>query len=257
MEITRKPAVADAFYPADPKILGRMIDDYLDDCAKPDIKGEIKAIIVPHAGYVYSGVVAAAGYNLIKNHPAKKVLLIGPSHYVLFKGAAVPESTIWQMPFGNINVQRLPTSTLIVEDEAPFVEEHSLEVQVPFLQRVMGDFELYPLCLGDVNSQALANELKDFAQRDDVLIVVSSDLSHFYTYTEANDLDKRANEFLPKLDIENARNVEACGIKGIMTLLHLAKMFGLKGYFIDYKNSGDTAGEKSRVVGYGCYAFTK
>lgn len=257
MEITRKPAVADAFYPADPEVLGSMIDKFLQECVKPSIEGEVKAIIVPHAGYVYSGIVAAAGYNLIKGLSGKKVLLIGPAHYVLFKGAAVPESTIWQMPFGNINVHRLLTGTLIVEDEAPFVEEHSLEVQIPFLQKVMKNFELYPLCLGDVSPQALAAELKSFAERDDVIIVVSSDLSHFYTYTEANDLDKRANEFLPKLDIENARNVEACGIKGIMTLLYLAKTLGLKGHFVDYKNSGDTSGEKSRVVGYGCYAFTK
>jgi hypothetical protein len=257
MEIIRKPAVADAFYPADPEILGQMIDEYLQNCVKPQIEGEIKAIIVPHAGYVYSGIVAAAGYNLIKNSKAKKVLLIGPAHYVLFKGAAVPESNIWQMPFGNVQVSKLPTSELIIEDEAAFSQEHSLEVQVPFLQTVMEDFELYPLCLGEVNPEALANEIKSFAERDDVLIVVSSDLSHFYTYTEANDLDKRANEFIPKLDIVGARNVEACGIKGIMTLLHLAKMLGLKGHFIDYKNSGDTSGEKSRVVGYGCYAFTK
>lgn len=257
MEIIRKPAVAGAFYPAEKDILENIIDEDLKICEKPKIEGEIKAIIVPHAGYVYSGVVAAAGYNLIKNHPAKKVLLIGPAHYVLFKGAAVPESTVWEMPMGKVNVHKLSTSELVIENESPFVEEHSLEVQVPFLQRVMKDFELYPLCLGEVNPEALANELKDFASREDVLIVVSSDLSHFYTYTEANELDKRANEYLPKLDIENARNVEACGIKGIMTLLHLAKMLGLKGHFVDYKNSGDTAGEKSRVVGYGCYAFTK
>jgi len=257
MEKIRKPAVAGAFYPGDEENLAYMIEGDLKVCKKPSIKGEVKAVIVPHAGYIYSGVVAAAGYNLIKSSDAKKVLLLGPSHYVPFKGAAVPESNIWETPLGNVKVKKLPMSDLIVEDEAPFVEEHSLEVQVPFLQKVMKDFTLYPLCLGEVDTEALAKELKDFASQDDVLIVVSSDLSHFYTYDEAKELDDQANKYFPTLNIEKAGDVEACGIKGVMTLLHLAEMLGLKGHFIDYKNSGDTGGDKTRVVGYGCYAFTK
>ena len=253
----RKPAVSGAFYPSDKESLNQMIDDFLQDCKKPKIKGEVKALIVPHAGYVYSGIVAAAGYNLIKGANIKKVLLIGPSHYVPFLGTAVPESNIWRTPLGEVNVKKVTTSDLIKEFEEPFIQEHSLEVQVPFLQKVMPDIDLYPVCLGEVNSKALANELEDFAVRDDVIIVVSSDLSHFYTYEEAKELDQQASTYFPRLDIENAKTVEACGIKGILTLLHLAEKLGLKGHFIDYKNSGDTAGDKSRVVGYGCYAFTK
>lgn len=257
MAITRKPAVAGAFYPSDKESLNQMINSFLQDCKKPKITGETKAIIVPHAGYVYSGIVAAAGYNLIKGTTAKKVLLIGPSHYVPFEGAAVPESEIWQTPLGDVDVKKIETGDLIKQFEDPFAEEHSIEVQVPFLQKVMPDFDLYPLCLGEVNSKALANELKDFAARDDVVIVISSDLSHFYTYEEAKELDQQASSYFPRLQIEDAKTVEACGIKGIITLLYLAKKLGLKGHFIDYKNSGDTAGDKSRVVGYGCYAFTK
>lgn len=257
MEKVRKPAVAGAFYPGDSEELSGMIDEFLDSCVKVDIKGEIKAIIVPHAGYVYSGIVAAAGYNLIKGSRAKKVLLLGPSHFVPFMGAAVPESNIWETPLGAVKVEKAGTGDLIIEDEAPFVEEHSLEVQVPFLQKVMKKFTLYPVCLGEINAQALAEQLKDFASQDDVLIVVSSDLSHFYNYDEALELDDQANKFFPSINIEKAKKVEACGIKGIMTLLHLAEMLGFKGHFVDYKNSGDTAGDKSRVVGYGCYAFTK
>jgi hypothetical protein len=257
MAITRKPAVAGAFYPSDKETLNQMIDSFLQDCKKPKITGNVKAIIVPHAGYVYSGIVAATGYNLLKGTTAKKVLLIGPSHYVPFEGAAVPESEIWQTPLGDVDVKKIETGDLIKQFEDPFAEEHSLEVQVPFLQKVMPDFDLYPLCLGEVNSEALANQLKDFAARDDVVIVISSDLSHFYTYEEAKELDQQASSYFPRLQIEDAKTVEACGIKGIITLLYLAKKLGLKGHFIDYKNSGDTAGDKSRVVGYGCYAFTK
>lgn len=257
MEIIRKPAVAGAFYPADKVNLEYMIDEYLKLCEKPHVDGEVKAIIVPHAGYIYSGIVAAAGYNLIKDLKGKKVLLLGPSHYVPFEGAAVPESTVWEMPFGNVDVSKLSTSELIHEFEDPFVEEHSLEVQVPFLQKILKDFELYPLCLGEVDTKALANELKDFTKREDVIVVVSSDLSHFYTYDEAKNLDDKANKYFPALNIEKAKNVEACGIKAIMTLLYLAEELGLKGHFIDYRNSGDTGGDKKRVVGYGCYAFTK
>ncbi len=257
MEIIRKPAVAGAFYPSDKESLNQMIDDFLHDCKKPKIKGKVKALIVPHAGYVYSGIVAAAGYNLIKGANIKKVLLIGPSHYVPFEGSAIPESNIWRTPLGEVNVKKLSTGGLIKQFEEPFIQEHSLEVQVPFLQKVIPDFELYPLCLGEVNSEALANQLEDFALRDDVIIVVSSDLSHFYTYEEAKELDQKANIYFPRLDIEDAKKVEACGIKGILTLLYLAETLHLKGHFIDYKNSGDTAGDKSRVVGYGCYVFTK
>ncbi|MFC1810146.1 AmmeMemoRadiSam system protein B [Patescibacteria group bacterium] len=260
MEKIRKPAVAGAFYPEDKETLSNMIEEYLKLNAVCICKRLPKAIIVPHAGYVYSGIVAAAGYNcLTKLDQSKKwkVLLLGPSHFVPFKGAAVPESNIWETPLGNVQVKKLPVSDLIVEYEDPFVEEHSLEVQVPFLQKVIKDFTLYPLCLGEINTRALANELEDFSKQDDVIIVVSSDLSHFYTYDEAIKLDEQANKYFPSADIEHAQNVEACGIKGILTLLHLVNKLGLKGKMIDYKNSGDTAGDKSRVVGYGCYAFTK
>lgn len=180
---------------------------------------------------------------------------MGPSHYVPIQGAAVPESTVWETPLGSVKVKKLPTSNLIIKTEKPFEEEHSLEVQVPFLQTVLKNFELYPLCLGDVDTKKLANELKDFASQDDVKIVVSSDLSHFYSYDEAIKLDSAANKYFPASDIEHAKNVDACGINGVLTLLHLVNFLGLKGKFIDYKNSGDTAGDKDRVVGYGCYIF--
>jgi AmmeMemoRadiSam system protein B len=260
MEITRKPAVAGAFYPGEKDSLKYMIDEFFKICKPCDCKKQAKAMIVPHAGYMYSGIVAAEGYKCLKKLDQKKhwkILLLGPSHFIPFTGAAIPESDFWETPLGKVEIGKLPTSEIIIEDEKPHEEEHSLEVQVPFLQTVLEDFTLYPLCLGEVNPKDLAKELKDFADQDDVIIIVSSDLSHFYEYDEAKKLDDKANKYIPALDIKNAEKVEACGIKGVLTFMHIAKMINLEGCFIDYKNSGDTAGDKDRVVGYGCYVFMK
>lgn len=256
--------MAGAFYPGDKDTLTSMIDEMMDAAADVAVKGDVKGIIVPHAGYIYSGVVAAAGFKLLKNLDKKKkwkVLLLGPSHFVGFYGAAAPEAQGWETPLGVVPVKNIideiGESELIQTRDDIFEEEHSLEVEVPFLQTVMNNWTLYPLCLGEVNPQDLADEIKDFAAKDDVIIVVSSDLSHYYSYDDARVLDENANKFIPINAISEVRDrVEACGIKGILTLMYLSDMLGLKGHFIDYKNSGDTAGDKTRVVGYGCYAFS-
>lgn len=265
MKTTRKPAVAGAFYPGDRETLAGMIEESMGAAADADVKGDVKAIVVPHAGYVYSGIVAAAGFKLLKNLDKKKkwkVLLLGPSHYVGFYGAAVPKVSAWETPLGIVQVKsvlnEISDSNLIQPREDVFREEHSLEVEVPFLQTVMNKWTLYPLCLGEMNPEELADELKDFAAADDVIIVVSSDLSHYYPYEDALVIDDNANKFIPVNAIAEVRDrVEACGIKGILTLMYLSDMLSLKGHFVDYRNSGDTSGDKSRVVGYGCYAFTK
>lgn len=265
MKKIRKPAVAGAFYPDETNQLSAMIDEALNDAVDFVIKGDLKAIVVPHAGYIYSGVVAAAGHKLLGDLNKKKkwkVLLFGPSHSNLFHGAAAPEIDGWETPLGVVPVKNiideLEDSSLIIPAEDVFTSEHSLEVQVPFLQTVMKNFTLYPLCLGDVNPEGLANQLKDFVNQEDVVVVVSSDLSHYYSYDDAKVLDDNANKFIPVKAIAEVRDrVEACGLHGILTLLNLAEMNGWNGHFVDYKNSGDTAGDKSQVVGYGCYAFTK
>ncbi|MBN1495021.1 AmmeMemoRadiSam system protein B [Candidatus Peregrinibacteria bacterium] len=265
MKAIRKPAVAGTFYPADEKTLVQMINGFINDSVSVKPEGQLKAIVVPHAGYVYSGIVAAAGFKLLKQLDPKKkwkVLLLGPSHFVILKGAAAPEVEGWETPLGTVLVKNIldemKKSDVINQDEEAFRQEHSLEVEVPFLQMVMKKWMLYPLCLGELNPKILAVELKDFVSRDDVITVVSSDLSHYFPYEDAVAIDENANEFIPKIAINEVRSkVEACGIMGIMTLLHLADVLGWKGHFIDYKNSGDTAGDKNQVVGYGCYAFTK
>lgn len=260
MEIIRKPVFSRTFYPGEKDSLEYMIDEYLKICKICEYKKPLKAVIVPHAGYIYSGIIAAEGYKCIEKLDQKKhwkVLLMGPSHFVQFKGAVIPESEIWETPLGQVKIGKLPTTKNIIEDEEPHKKEHSLEVQVPFLQKVLKDFTLYPLCLGDVDPESLAKDLKDFVDQDDVIVVVSSDLSHYFDYNKAKKLDNEANKYIPALDIEKAKNVEACGIRSVLTFMYIAKKIGLEGRFIDYKNSGDTAGDKDRVVGYGCYAFMK
>jgi AmmeMemoRadiSam system protein B len=265
MKDIRKPAVAGAFYPGDKEALEAMIQESMNAAVDKEIKGDVKGIVVPHAGYIYSGVVAAAGFKLLQKVNQKKkwkVLLLGPSHFVAFHGAVAPEVQYWETPLGFVPVKsildEIGKSELIGAAEEVFLEEHSLEVEVPFLQTILKKWTLYPLCLGEINPKNLAEEIKDFAKADDVLIVVSSDLSHYYPYIDATVLDDNANKFIPVKAIAEVQDrVEACGVKGILTLMHLANMFGWEGHFIDYKNSGDTAGDKSQVVGYGCYAFTK
>lgn len=258
MTIIRKPAFSGTFYPAEKESLEYMIDEYLKIskvCACQKIP---KAVIVPHAGYIYSGIVAAEGFKCIRRLDQDKhykVLVVGPSHFVQFKGSVIPESDIWETPLGQVQIGKLQTTKNIVEDETPFKEEHSIEVQVPFLQTVLKDFTLYPLVLGDVDPESLANDLKDFVVQDNVIVIISSDLSHYYDYKEAKRLDNEANKYIPALDIEKAKNVEACGIKAVLTFMHIAKKIGLEGHFVDYRNSGDTGGDKDKVVGYGCYAF--
>lgn len=258
MEIIRKPVVAGQFYPAEADTLEYMIDEYFKISIPCECKSRAKAVIVPHAGYIYSGIVAASAYNCFRKLDKEtkwKVLLMGPSHYELFKGAAIPESTIWETPLGNVSVKKLKENKLITENEDAFKMEHSLEVQLPFLQKILSNFEVYPLCLSNIDSKKLADDLFDFAKQDDVLIVASSDLSHYHPYDEAKALDDITGEIIMNLDVENADKIDACGDNSIITLLHLAKKLNLKTHKVDYKNSGDTEGERMSVVGYGAYSF--
>ncbi len=252
----RPPAVAGMFYPSDPSLLLSMIDDFLKQSVDFQLNGKLRAIVVPHAGYVYSGIVAAAGYKLVKQHMNEfdKVILLGPSHYVAFRGVASPGTDVWETPLGMVRVFDLKGKHI-----APFPEahskEHSLEVQIPFLQITLPKAEYYPLVLGDVDPKSLADDLIPY-MNDRTLLVISSDLSHYHPYDEAVKIDSIANDCIPKLDYDCVLNkVEACGKLGILTLIEIAKRKRWKAALVDYKNSGDTAGPKDQVVGYGCYAF--
>lgn len=257
----RHPAVAGAFYPGDPEELRESIERMLEDAGDIEVNGELRALVEPHAGYVYSGPVAAFGYKLLKNYSkkVKKVFLIGPSHYAGFSGAVESGAETWRTPLGDVKVgsvrDKAKDKALFSVSERAHGPEHCLEVQVPFLQAVLGEFTLYPMLVSDAMPEALADEL--IRQLDDESIVIaSSDLSHYHPYDEAKRRDSIANETVPALEIDAFwQKGDACGKMPILVLMHIAKKKGWAGKLLDYRNSGDTAGPRDNVVGYGCYAF--
>ncbi len=260
----REPAVADMFYPGKPEILKKMIFGFLEKASITELPGRLKAVIVPHAGYIYSGPIAAYSYKLLRKLDGQtdwKVLLLGPSHFKYFAGASISCFDEWKMPFGNVKVGDVrkefkDESENIIEVDDCDAEEHSLEVQVPFLQTVLKKFTLYPLVLGEVKSGSLADDLCEFCKRDDVITVVSSDLSHYLEYGEAKKVDYVTVKAVCDLDSEKMAELgDACGKTGILVLLNIARKLGWKCKMLDYRNSGDTAGDKDRVVGYGAFAF--
>lgn len=255
----RHSAVAGIFYPNDPNELKGMIFNFLEKAKEKKIQGQIRALILPHAGYIYSGIVAASGFKLLQNLNRKlkyKVIILGPSHYVWFEGAALSKSEYFLTPLGKIKVVKLNIDNLSIlhYDDEPHIKEHSLEVQIPFLQLLLKEVEIMPIVIGEVSYKTLAEEINQFIDKS-TIIVASSDLSHYLSYEEANRIDKFANESIPALDIEKSEKIEACGKTGILTLLSIAKKRNWKGVFLDYKNSADTAGLMDKVVGYGAYAF--
>jgi MEMO1 family protein len=248
----RKPVVAGTFYPAGKEELSSMIKGFLSKVPTHDIPGELKAIIVPHAGYEYSGQVAACAYALLKEMAPKKILILGPSHYEYFYGIAGDTNEAWETPLGRVKV----TSHNLQKFEQAHAREHSIEVQVPFLQSVLKDFEIMPAATGDDDSDIIAEQIKPLL--NDHFLVVSSDLSHYHSYADASKLDKMTCGAIETLNPNKliARG-EACGMKGITAVLMLAKDLGWKCKLLCYRNSGDVTGDKDRVVGYASIAFYK
>lgn len=261
MEKTRKPAVAGAFYPGDPDELKDMVERFLNEAEDTDVPGKLRALIVPHAGYVYSGPVAAYAYKLLQKHADElsRVIMIGPSHFAGFFGTAESDSDKWQTPLGMVKagslkhkIKDLGMINVIPEAHMP---EHNLEVQIPFLQMVLEAFTIYPLLTGDIRPAALAEEIVK-ALDEKTLIIISSDLSHYFPYEKAVKLDTVTNNAIKALDIETMKaKGDACGKTGILVLLHIAKKMKWKCKLLNYRNSGDTAGPKSEVVGYSAFAF--
>ncbi|MFH1181994.1 MAG: AmmeMemoRadiSam system protein B [Candidatus Woesearchaeota archaeon] len=246
----RKPAVAGAFYPDDKEELSEMIQGFLSKVPEQTVPGELKAIIVPHAGYEYSGQVAACAYSLLKAVAPKKILIVGPSHYAYFFGAVGDTNEYWETPLGMVKV----TSSGLQKFEEAHIREHSIEVQVPFLQSVLKDFEIMPVTTGDDDSDEIAEQIKPFLK--DHFLVVSSDLSHFHSYADASKLDKATCGAIETIDLKTLKaDGEACGMRAITATLRLAKELGWKCKLLCYKNSGDVTGDKTKVVGYASMAF--
>lgn len=259
----RDPAVAGLFYPAEPSALQDDVLELLSAAPAPiALRPEsVKAFIAPHAGYVYSGGVAAAAYKFLepRREAIRRVILVGPSHRVYFQGVAVPTVEVFATPLGEVQldthlIRELVASGEVLASDAPHASEHSLEVHLPFLQVALQDFTLVPLVTGATTPTHVAQVLASVWGDERTLIVASSDLSHYLTYSQAQQIDAQTNAKIvarkPSLQPE-----EACGALPINAVLTAALTRDLQVHEIARLNSGDTAGDKARVVGYGAYAI--
>jgi AmmeMemoRadiSam system protein B len=260
-----KPAVvAGLFYPDDPGTLRSVLQALLEtpaDTASEPSAARPHALVAPHAGYVYSGPVAATAYHALRPWADRihRVVVLAPSHRVGFRGIATSGADAFATPLGDIPVDRDAVAAL--EDtpevnrlDAAFAEEHALEVQLPFLQMVLDDFILVPLIVGDA-SDAEVDAVIERLQRDDTLIVVSSDLSHYLDYAHCRARDTDTSRHIEALDGQAIGAEDACGVRPLRGLLRNARRHRWQAQTLDLRNSGDTAGDRSRVVGYGAYAF--
>jgi AmmeMemoRadiSam system protein B len=258
MTKVRPPAVAGLFYPEDADALARSVDDFLAAAEWPG--GPPKAIIVPHAGHVYSGPIAARAYAALAPLRARiaRVVLIGPSHRIPFRGLALPSDEAFHTPLGTVPIDQGAVATLqelpqVMVLDAAHDREHCLEVHLPFLQRVLGRFSLVPLVAGDASAEDVAEVIETVWRDDRTLVVVSSDLSHYNDYETAQKMDAATSAAIEALDGAAIGRADACGRVPIRGLLAVAKRRGLHARTVDLRNSGDTAGPHDRVVGYGAY----
>jgi AmmeMemoRadiSam system protein B/AmmeMemoRadiSam system protein A len=261
MNAVRPPALAGYFYPADAAQLRSELGSFLAAVPQTGDALTPKALIVPHAGYVYSGPIAAYGYACLAPVAGKirRVVLLGPAHRVAVHGLALPEATVFATPLGEVALDRLAIASLadlpqVVSSDAAHALEHSLEVQLPFLQAVLGEFSLVPLVVGRATTEEVAAVLERLWGGPETLIVISSDLSHYLTYDEARSVDADSVERMLRLQ-GGLNHEQACGATPVNGLLALAHRRGLRPELLDLRNSGDTAGDRSRVVGYAALAF--
>jgi hypothetical protein len=262
VSVVRQPVVAGSFYPADPAELEATVNVYLDEVSGQRTETPPKALIVPHAGYIYSGPIAASAYAALRDwrSTVERVVLLGPSHRFPLTGLAASKADAFQTPLGVIPVDQEALQAVLHLAQVQLLEsahamEHSLEVQLPFLQRVLGRFSLVPLAVGDATSEEVAEVLEKLWGGRETLIVISSDLSHYYDYETAKRLDEATTRAIEECEPEQLGSESACGRVPVRGLLLAAKQHQLRCQTLDVRNSGDTSGDRSRVVGYGAYAF--
>lgn len=265
MLTVRKPAVANLFYTGDKRGLKETILHFLNKAKLFPYKPE--GLISPHAGYVYSGKTAGVSYKQLLNLDRDKhytFLLIGPSHYVYMDVVSFGYYDYWTTPLGEIKVNKEKIDRFIQDNPRfpatlntlPHQKEHSLEVQLPFLQVVMNDFDIIPVVYGDVDPVFIKRIIQYFKDENTV-VIISSDLSHYYPDEYARSLDRNCHLAVENLDEKFLNRCEACGKTGIAGMVMYAKENGLKAKLLDYTTSGDTSGDYSQVVGYGSYIFYK
>jgi hypothetical protein len=257
----RPPAVAGTFYSAVGADLMGELNVLLDRPGVPTAATPPKAIIVPHAGYIYSGLTAAAAYVRLAplRYQIRRIVLMGPAHRVAVRGLALPEAEAFATPLGVVAIDKAAHNDIaalsqVVVSAPVHALEHSLEVQLPFLQRTLENFRLLPLVVGDAGAEEVAEVLDRMWGGDETLIVVSSDLSHYLPYAEAQRIDRATAQAILDLDADIPPH-HACGAIPINALLLTARRRGLRSELLDLRNSGDTAGDHGRVVGYASFAF--
>lgn len=267
----RQPSVAGSFYPLNKEELLRAIESFLKNTKKIDLKDKPKILIVPHAGIIYSGQTAAWGFKQVENEDYQKIILIGASHYFWFDYAAISSVNFWQTPLGKVSVDRQTAEKLIdkkiIFDDNPHQKEHSLEVELIFLQKVLTDFKIIPILLGEINEELIKNLAEKINQIFDekTLVVISTDLSHYPPAEIAVKVDDQTirailsgkrTEFEKKIkEIESAGyfrlETAICGFQAVRVGLELGEILGIFWKKIFYQNSGEIFGDKQAVVGYG------
>lgn len=256
----REPAVAGLFYPDDPLQLQQQLKSLLT--AEPGVDTQPKALVVPHAGYIYSGPIAATAYaRLIPfAERIRRVVLLGPAHRMGFRGLAASSAEYFATPLGTVRIDQQAMDQILVLPQVRVLdeahrEEHSLEVQLPFLQVILEDFSLIPLLVGEADAAEVADVLETLWGGPETLLLISSDLSHYLDYTSARHLDSVTSQAIEQLNPRAIDPHQACGRNPINGLLMAARHHHLDVKILDVRNSGDTAGSRDRVVGYGAYGF--
>ncbi len=249
----REPAVAGRFYTGDPGDLHREVDGYIAG-AVADLPVQPPALIVPHAGHIYSGPVAGSAYAQV--HAARRVVLVGPAHFVPVPTMVAPRASAWRTPLGMVGIDAEAIRGVgLPRDDYPHAPEHSLEVQLPFLQvQLAGEWSLLPVLVGRASPQSVAQLLSEFLQDPDTLVVLSTDLSHYNPYDIAVRQDERTAERIVSRSWQLIADDDACGAYPLRGLLLAAEMLKMQVRLLDLRNSGDTAGPRDRVVGYGAFA---
>ena len=260
MSKTRKPAVAGRFYPAEAGALQNLVDEFISNATSHAGGPFPRALIAPHAGYPYSGRTAGSAFASWRDAPLQRIVLIGPAHYKRVSGLALSSATSFATPLGEIpvdvnSVAALERHAIVTYDDQAHAPEHCLEVELPFLQRVLSDFTLVPLLAGEVDPSAVTEVLEPCLRDGATGIVVSSDLSHFHTYKVASELDAQTARNI--LTLNELDNRQACGYRPINGLLRLARSNKLAASQLALTNSGDAGGAWDRVVGYGAFAFVE
>jgi AmmeMemoRadiSam system protein B len=260
--IVRPPAVAGTFYPGGADQLRTSVRQYLE-AGRVRARGPVpKALVVPHAGYAYSGPVAGSGYALLqpRHDEIRRVVLLGPAHFVPLDGLALPGADSFATPLGEVSIDknaegRVASLPQVVTASAAHAREHSLEVQLPFLQEVLAGFELVAMTVGGGSMEEVAEVIDTLWGGDETVVLVSSDLSHYNHYETARRLDQRTAQAIEELRPEELGREDACGGSALKGLLLAARRRGLAATTVDLRNSGDTAGPRDQVVGYGSFAI--